>query len=287
MKQAITVIAREESYKNLSTFTDIEELNTTVRTYKDVINSTIKRSDLRKRLIALLELLKRHSCKYIGVSMMRKNTIADKMGTSYKTIQRLVGRLASLGMVKQVEMKRQKDMLQTSNAVVILPIIEDTTTDKKAVKTKESNKKATKSPAICPTIKTTPVSLKQNIKDINKRNINDNSNNNDNSVKDADFVAHWVPSRFRTFANYFYSDSKTIQEFWKVVKQCNSIVNYVTGETAFTKEQSTNIGIQAMKEFVMKVKCGTKMNRGIFAYFNGIVNNIMDKAYFDDTLLGE
>ncbi|NOP79583.1 helix-turn-helix domain-containing protein [Bacillus paranthracis] len=283
MKQTITVIACEESYKNLSSFVDIEELNKSVRTYKETINGNIKRSDLRKSLIALLELLKRHSCKYLGVSMMCKNTIADKMGTSYKTTQRLVGRLASLGMIKQVEMKRQKDMLQTSNAIVILPIIEDTPSDK----TKESDKKAKKSPTICPTIKTTPVSLKQNIKDINKRNINDNSNNKVNSIKDADFVAHWVPSRFRTFANYFYNDSKTIQEFWKVVKQCNRIVNHVTGETAFTKEQATNIGIQSIKEFVMKMKRGTKMKRGIFAYFNGIVNNIMDKAYFDDTVIGE
>ncbi|MEH7463813.1 helix-turn-helix domain-containing protein [Bacillus thuringiensis] len=283
MKQGITIIACEESYKSLATFIDIEELNITVRAYKDTINNTIKRSDLRKSLTYLLELLKRYSCKYLGVSMMRKNNIADKMGVSYKTIQRLVGRLVSLGMVKQVEMKRQKDMLQTANAIIILPIIEKSHNDNTNTNNQESDKKTKKSPAKCPTIKTTPTSLKQNIKDINKRNINDNSSNN---VKNADFVAHWVPTRFRTFVNSFYGDSKTIQEFWKVIKQCNGIINHVTGETAFTKEQAINIGIQAMKEFVMKVKRGTKMRRGIFAYFNGIVNNIMDKAYFDDTVIG-
>ena len=36
-----------------------------------------------------------------------------------------------------------------------------------------------------------------------------------------------------------------------------------------------------MKEFAMKVKDGVKMKKGKFAYFNGIVNNLMNKYYFD------
>ncbi|MBU0449157.1 helix-turn-helix domain-containing protein, partial [Bacillus thuringiensis] len=75
--------------------------------------------------------------------------------------------------------------------------------------------------------------------------------------------------------------SKTIQELWKVVRQCNKIVNHTTGDTAFTKEQELAIGLKAIKEFVMKIKSGVKMKKGKFAYFNGIVNNLMDKCYFD------
>ncbi|HDR7152547.1 TPA: helix-turn-helix domain-containing protein, partial [Bacillus thuringiensis] len=81
--------------------------------------------------------------------------------------------------------------------------------------------------------------------------------------------------------NFFYSESKTIQELWKVVRQCNKIVNHTTGDTAFTKEQELTIGLKAIKEFVMKIKSGVKMKKGKFAYFNGIVNNLMDKFYFD------
>ncbi len=36
----------------------------------------------------------------------------------------------------------------------------------------------------------------------------------------------------------------------------------------------------------MKVKSGIKMNYGKFAYFNGIVNNLMDKLYFDKEFMG-
>jgi len=178
-------------------------------------------------------------------------------------------------MIKQIAMKRKKDMLQTANAIIVQPIVEEV-----------SDRKSAKSPTKCPTIKTTPVSLKQNIKDINKRNSNENSNTTEENIKQADFVAHWVPERFVSLVSSFYSESKTIQELWKVVRQCNKVTNFSTGNKAFTKDQELTIGLKAIKEFVMKIKSGTKMKNGKFAYFNGIVNNLMDKYYFDRDFIG-
>jgi len=269
-KKRIDVIANKESFHNLSTFKEVEELNKTVRTYRDTIRMSIKRIDVQSRLITLLEILKRHSCKYVGVSFLCKNRIAAKMEVSYKTVQRLMKKLVDLEMIKQVAMKRTKDMLQTSNAIIIQPIAEEM-----------SDKVATKSPTKCPTIKTTPVSLKQNIKDINKRNSNEHSNTIEENIEQADFVAHWVPECFISLTSSFYSESKTIQELWKVVRQCNKVTNFSTGDKAFDKDQELTIGLKAIKEFVMKIKSGAKMNKGKFAYFNGIVNNLMDKFYFD------
>ncbi len=197
------------------------------------------------------------------------------MEVSYKTVQRLMNKLVDLEMIKQVAMKRTKDMLQTSNAIIIQPIVEEV-----------SNKVDTKSPTKCPTIKTTPVSLKQNIKDINKRNSNENSSTSEENIEQADFVAHWVPKRFVSLISSFYSESKTIQELWKVVRQCNKTINFSTGDKAFTKDQELTIGLNAIKEFVMKIKSGVKMKKGNFAYFNGIVNNLMDKFYFDKEFMG-
>ncbi|PHE67538.1 cytosolic protein [Bacillus wiedmannii] len=270
MKTRIDVIATKESFHNLSSFKDVEELNKTVRAYRDTIRMSIKRTDVKSKLITLLEILKRHSCKYVGVSFLCKNRIAEKMEVSYKTVQRLMKKLVDLEMIKQVAMKRTKDMLQTSNAIIIQPIVEEV-----------SNKVDTKSPTKCPTIKTTPVSLKQNIKDKNKRNSNENSNTPEENIEQADFVAHWVPQRFISLTSSFYSESKTIQELWKVVRQCNKVTNFSTGDKAFNKDQELTIGLKAIKEFVMKIKSGATMNKGKFAYFNGIVNNLMDKFYFD------
>ncbi|PEZ94206.1 cytosolic protein [Bacillus cereus] len=274
-KKRIDVIASKESFHNLSTFKEVEELNKTVRTYRDNIRMSIKRTDVQSKLIALLEILKRHSCKYVGVSFLCKNRIAEKMEVSYKTVQRLMKKLVDLEMIKQVAMKRTKDMLQTSNAIIIQPIVDEV-----------SNKVDTKSPTKCPTIKTTPSSLKQNIKDINKRNSIENSNTPEENIGQADFVAHWVPERFVSLTNSFYSESKTIQELWKVVRQCNKVTNFSTGDKAFDKDQELTIGLKAIKEFVMKIKSGAKMKKSKFAYFNGIVNNLMDKFYFDKEFMG-
>ncbi|PEC73784.1 cytosolic protein [Bacillus thuringiensis] len=274
-KKCIDVIASEESFRNLSPFIELEELNKTIRTYRDNIRMSIKRTDVQSKLITLLEILKRHSCKYVGVSFLCKNSIADMMGISYKTVQRLMKKLVDLDMIKQIAMKRKKDMLQTSNAIIIQPIVEEV-----------SNKVDAKSPTKCPTIKTKPVSLKQNIKDIKKRNSNENSNTPEENIEQADFVAHWVPERFVSLVSSFYSESKTIQELWKVVRQCNKIVNHTTGNKAFDNDQELTIGLKAIKEFVMKIKSGVKMKKGKFAYFNGIVNKLMDKFYFDKEFMG-
>ncbi|MFE5431577.1 helix-turn-helix domain-containing protein [Peribacillus simplex] len=273
MKKRIDIIANEKSYNNLSSFTDIEELNKTVRVYRDIIRVDVKRSDVQTRLIALMELLKRHSCKQIGVSYMCKNTIADKLKVSYKTVQRLMKKLVDLGMIRQVPMKRKKDMMQTANAIIIQPM-KDEMSDKAPVK--ESKK--------CPAIKTTTSFLKQNINN-NKRKAVAQFSHVDNSLENtlikANFVAHWVPDVFSNLVGSFYEKAETIQEFWKVIKQCNKVVDYSTNKRAFTREQEIAIGTKAFKEFAMKVKGGVKMHKGQFAYFNGIVNKLMNDLYFD------
>ncbi|MEK5390236.1 winged helix-turn-helix transcriptional regulator [Margalitia sp. FSL K6-0131] len=259
MKKHITVIANADSFHNLSTFKDIEDMNKTVRNYREVIKSTVSRSDVQSRLIALLELLKRHSCKQIGVSYMSKNTIAEKLELSYKTVQRLMKKLEELGMIRQIPMKRKKDMLQTANAIQIIPAKND-------VSDKIPPKKSEK----CPTIKTTSGYLKQN----------NNNKRKSVSFSHANFVAHWVPESFAKLTSYYYQKAETIQEFWKVVKQNNAIVNHVDGSRAFTDLQLITIGKRAFKELVMKIKAGKRV-KNVYGYFNGIVNNLMDKLFFD------
>ncbi|MGE7766686.1 helix-turn-helix domain-containing protein [Peribacillus sp. NPDC096540] len=273
MKKRIDVIANEESFNDLSTFTEIEELNITVRSYRDNIRTNIKRADVQARLIALLEVLKRHSCKYLGVSFMDKNTIADKLEVSYKTIQRLVKKLVDLGMIRQIPMKRKKDMMQTANAIIIQP-----------VQTEMSGKTPVKEAKKCPAINTTTSFLKQNIKNNKRKAVAQFShldNPLDNSIKLVNFVAHWVPGVFSNLVGCFYEKAETIQEFWKVIKQCNRVIDFSANKRAFTREQEIEIGTKAFKEFAMKVKNGVKMYKGQFAYFNGIVNKLMNDLYFD------
>lgn len=116
-KKAIEIIASEDTYKNLSTFENIDQLNKTVRAHKETFND-----ELNKTQIAVLDLLHRYSAKYKGVSFLTKNKIADLLGKSRRTIIRVCNRLEELGIIRQHDMKRSSDMQQTSNAIVIQPI---------------------------------------------------------------------------------------------------------------------------------------------------------------------
>ena len=83
---------------------------------------------------------------------------------------------------------------------------------------------------------------------------------------------------FSSLCLLFESENHSrILESGKTMQSCGQSYNR---ETAFDKEQELHIGVQAMKEFAMKIKMYPH-EKGKFAYFNGIVNHLMDKYYFD------
>ncbi|MEC2928200.1 helix-turn-helix domain-containing protein [Bacillus tropicus] len=192
-KKGITIIAGNETYENLSTFKTIKELNDTVRTYKEKFAD-----QLNKNQLAVLNHLHNHSAKFFGVSFKTKKKIAEALEISRRTVIRVCLRLESLGIIKQLEMKRKIDMRQTCNAIVIQPII---------VEEQIVTPEPAKNDDFCHTNKTTTISLKQKIKDINIRNSNESQSN----VNDNDFIDYRVPQSMRMkLATAF--DSNVINE---------------------------------------------------------------------------
>ncbi|WP_181978758.1 hypothetical protein [Bacillus thuringiensis] len=55
--------------------------------------------------------------------------------------------------------------------------------------------------------------------------------------------------------------------------------------TVFTGFQDQLIALTDRKEFVMKMKPGLKMINDRFASFNGIVNHLIDKYYFNQDFM--
>ncbi|PFB52556.1 cytosolic protein, partial [Bacillus thuringiensis] len=195
-KQAITILASVETYKNLASFQSLKELNNTVRAYKEQFAD-----QLNKNQLTVLDHLHNHSCKYFGVSFKTKNNIADALHISRRTIIRACQHLESLGIIKQLEMKRKSDMRQTSNIIVIQPIIVDN-----QIVTQDS----TKNDEICHTKKTTTKTLKQKIKDINKRK----EDVAQFFQHDVDFIDYRVPQSMRIKLQTAF-DSKVINESFK------------------------------------------------------------------------
>ncbi|MFZ7804967.1 cytosolic protein [Bacillus thuringiensis] len=193
-KQAITILASIETYENLVSFQTIEELNDTVRAYK-------KQYKLNKNQMAVLDHLHHYSAKYLGVSFKTKNNIADALHISRRTVIRVCQYLESLGIIKQLEMKRKSDRRQTSNVIMIQPIH----TDGQLVTPEPA-----KNDEICHTPKTTTKTLKQKIKNINKRK----EDVAQFFQHDVDFIDYRVPQSMRMKLQTAF-DSKVINESFK------------------------------------------------------------------------
>ncbi|HHK5532760.1 TPA: cytosolic protein [Bacillus mobilis] len=193
-KQVISIIASEETYENLKSFQTLKELNDTVRAYK-------KQYKLNKNQMAVLDHLHHYSAKYLGVSFKTKNNIADALHISRRTVIRVCQYLESLGIIKQLEMKRKSDRRQTSNVIVIQPIH----TDVQLVTPKPA-----KNDEICHTPKTKSISLKQESKKINKRK----EGVSQSIPQDSDFIDYRVPSSMRGKLGHAF-DSKVINESFK------------------------------------------------------------------------
>lgn len=145
-KQAITILASIETYENLVSFQTLKELNDTVRAYKRQFAD-----QLNKNQLAVLNKLHNYSSKFLGVSFRTKKHIAEDLDISRRTVIRACHHLESLGIIKQLEMKRKSDMRQTSNIIIIQPII----TEEQLV-----TEAPTKTVEICHTKKTTNKNLK-------------------------------------------------------------------------------------------------------------------------------
>ncbi|MED1599759.1 hypothetical protein [Alkalihalophilus marmarensis] len=135
-------LANEQTFKKLSCYTSIEELNQSVKAHREA-----NKGDLNKTMLEVLDILSRHSCVYLGVSYLRKSKIAEMIGKSKRTVIRVCNALEEMGIIQQHELKRVKgDKRQTSNAIVILPLDnEKEESDSPNCHTKEAPNKANKS----------------------------------------------------------------------------------------------------------------------------------------------
>ncbi|WP_342540075.1 helix-turn-helix domain-containing protein [Heyndrickxia sp. FSL K6-6286] len=227
-KNRIDIIASTETFENLSPFESVAELNEAIRHYKRVFADELTRTD-----IAVLELLQRYSCRYLGVSFLRKNKIAEALGKSRRTIIRVCNKLAQLGIVRQYEMKRATDMQQTSNAIVIQPVISEPVAQDPPKDTD----------AMSP-IKQ-PQAIKQNL--INKRT-------------ERPFKPAWIPEAFFDLLHAHYDEVKEITEYWRGVYASTYGMN-------LTSDDKERIAIESFFE----MKSRRRKLRKPIAYFIGVV----------------
>lgn len=246
-KKAITIIASEKTYNNLISFNTIDELNETVRYYKEHFKTNLSKSAIR-----VLDQLQRYSCKYLGVSFRSKGNIAKTLNISRRTVIRACQLLERLGIIKQYEMKRKSDMQQTSSAIVIQSITTKMEGSANTV-TQDSPKMSHEDKPI----------LKQNIKDINTRT-NDVAKTVRCRTYQPSFIPDWVTKSYPElikYALYFYQPEQ-VTEFARVVL-------IQSKKYSIDSKSVSEVSVDAFKQLICKVK--TKSIKNPFAYYTSIL----------------
>jgi len=248
-KRKIEIIASVESYENLSTFKSIDELNETVRNYKEEYKDELNKTD-----IELLNILHSYSAKHTGVSFLTKNKIAKLLNCTRRTVVRKCNKLESLGIIKQYETKRKSDMQQTSNAIVILPIQVEVEEVMKVEKTKEKEQNVTQDSAKMSHQKNN-ISLKQihNIKHLNMIN----------TASSRKAYVKLVPKRLQQYQAFFGNKIKSLYgRVWLAMKnlevQIEQSIMQEIAHIAFDKlveylKQGRNMSTEDMHKIAYKI----------------------------------
>ena len=283
-KKAIDIIAGMESYRNLSTFEDVNQLNDTCRYYREVFADKLNKTQL-----AVLNYLQGYSSNSkkgtTGVSWRTKREIGKDLGKTRETISRICKYLESLGIIRQYATRRKNgDKRQTSDAIVIQPLpaeIKDTKNKNVTQEKSENLDISTIQKKEMSHQKNKFYSLKQKIKTYNKRKAVSNSHNHLNLSKklskdvplDSTFTASYVPNAFVQAVKPFFDEAAVIEDFWKsVYLDTKAISNIIAPETI------TYTAINAFRQSIRGYKQG-KIRTSLVRYFTGTFKKLMDQAY--------
>jgi N-acetylglutamate synthase-like GNAT family acetyltransferase len=95
---------------------------------------------------------------------------------------------------------------------------------------------------------------------------------------DSSFTSDRVPKPFVNLVKYFFSDAKTIEEYWRMV----SIAAYRNNHEK-EKDQVLDVSIQSFKQLVNKLKSTKKIQNPI-SYFYGILDKKFDKLFIEELI---
>lgn len=222
-KKAIEIIASKDTYENLSSFENIDQLNAAVRAHKEMFHS-----ELNKTQIAVLDLLHRYSAKYKGVSFLTKNKIASLLGKSRRTIIYVCNHLEELSIIRQYAMKRSSDMQQTSNAIVIQP--------SRLTKQKENCIQETGEIAH----QENNISLKQN------HNINTIRKEN---VSKKEIYPSFIPKRFIQKVQSYFPKLEDVYQLWGKIR-----LGYLHANVNRPLEDLTDIAVNIVSDSIAALK---------------------------------
>jgi hypothetical protein len=234
-----------ERFEEFSQFTNLEEFNHHMEMWMEA-----HKHDFTKGEFVGIKRLVRFSAKIPGVCNAKIGTVLKAINEDYKnngisrsTFKRMIQKAIAIGIMTVYETER-KNGSQSSNLYVFnrFPANEPLKEDKLARPNETSNLSKT------------------NNQKINKRI-------EEPSVLDYTYVSDRVPQPFVQLVKCFFSEAKTIEEYWRMT-QIAAYRNNYEKET----DKVLTIAIAAFKQYIRKLKTAQPVRNPI-AYFYGILDN--------------
>jgi len=262
------LLANEATYRKLSTFESVEEMNEAIRLHKQAhILSDTER--------AVLDVISRYSCKFPGVSFLSKNKIGEAVDKVRRTVIRVCQRLEALGIIKQYETKRDGgDRRQSTNVIVILPF-RNSEVDATCHHPEYVQLLHEVGTPVSRDSKRSPVNANEVTPDMS-RPIETQSIKLNNIINNTYLKPFYI--RFKAVASLLNIDGmqRLISRLYGVYKAHSTPL--LRGQ-AFDKQDVEQVGIQALKVALQATK--SKNIRNLAGYYNGVLDRMLDRLYFE------
>ncbi|MGE1103401.1 helix-turn-helix domain-containing protein [Peribacillus simplex] len=202
---------------------------------------------------SLLRLLAGHSCKFVGVSFLKVQTMANKLGVSYKSVQRSLKRLKELEVIKRVRTLRVVSGGFGASITILSPF---------GLTQREQAEKPTPEPAQDTSKQKETFLFKAFLKDL--KNLRQPEPTHDNKL-DYTYLTEWVPKEFIQVVKPFVNAEEAFSLWGKV--------HMSSKKYAPSVQDILEPAIRAFKASVLAYK--SRRIKGSFgAYFWGTLSGV-------------
>jgi len=224
------------------------------------IDLTLKEYNLKDSERVILLKLSNYSCKFVGVSYLKNNTLADLTGYSKRTVQRAFKRFSELGIITRIEQFKPVKGGYSAFICVINPFERhlELASCKEAVEPtpEQSEESSHENEAI--TLKA------KSSKELKIRN---STPVNINEVDVSYLTGSCVPMEFIKTVSPFFGTAKDIYTMWGKVKMAAS-------KYAPDLVDTTELAISAFKQSVFALKMN-KIRKDFKGYLFGVLAKMM------------
>lgn len=259
-------------------FETLEEMVESFRRQRAWIYERLQRkADYKRRLARLLEVIKMHSCKHLGISYLSENNMIEAFEAlhreriSKRTVHTLVAHLRELGFVSAIPTKRG-DGKQSANILVLERMEESFAPQELAHKSGENlhTKKALSSSK--PVAKATRERIASTRSENEQQeSIQTKGKNKSKGPASSKRLLNLVPEWFRERIACCAREAKAVHEYWKVAKHLTRKVSCIGADG----EGEKLVVETAVREFFKASKAATK-GRFVMANPYGFFHSVLE-----------